>query len=90
MTESGAGGAHASEISGLRKNLSVSKPSTGASFHAPPKAVSHPTNAPIYTKSPLFTKAPIGGYASPDFAELTVTGHTGPSVGTVSNSMATR
>src|SRR5687768_2667084 len=33
---------HVMAMNGLRKNLKVSNPSTGASFHAPPNALNHP------------------------------------------------
>src|SRR5207237_7606356 len=33
---------HVMAMNGLRKNLKVSNPSLGASFHAPPNALNHP------------------------------------------------
>ena len=37
-------------IAGLRKNLNVSKPSIGASFHAPPIAETQPAALPISSR----------------------------------------
>src|SRR6476469_3993527 len=39
---------------GLRKNLNVSKPSTGASFHAPPTAEIKPKKLPTVTTTSHF------------------------------------